>query len=99
MPDQNESRDEKVRRLRKELADLNRKHTHVCKERDRLAANNNRLKEELEQLESLRSEMIKLIAGVQASLQRVETEMAESPSLRESPEFKAYMKAKRSPRG
>ena len=97
MPDQCESAEEKAKRLAKEISKVR---AEIIAERDWLdAAHEEALKKELEELSALKNGLRQGIEDLERSIEAFEKDKAELTRIHQLPEFQAYLKAKRNPRG
>ncbi len=97
MPNQNESAEEAVSRLTKELDELKLRYAAVCEERDRLAVENADLRDNLAEQETARAAVTKLIGELQNSMEALRDSMVQYNEILELPEVKAYIAGKRRP--
>ena len=97
MPDHNESAEEAVSRLTKELDELKLRLAAVGEERDRLAEKNFDLRTELDELETARVTMNGVVDELQSSMEALRDSMEQYNELLELPEVKLYLAGMRRP--
>lgn len=84
MTDHSESMEEQLRYLRKEMDDLKRTHAAVTAQRESLNLSEDALREELEELSSVKTAAYQAIADLQSKMQELERyEKEERARLRE----------------
>ena len=84
MPDHNESAEEAVSRLTKELDDLKQRYAAVCEERDRFAERNTDLRMELDCLQTARAAMSEVVAELQERMETLQNDLLEAERYRQA---------------